>query len=381
MDEPADDRSSRGRVLVTGASIAGPAAAYWLDRVGYDVTVLERSPEPRRGGQNIDVRGLAKEVLERMGLRGQVLAANTGEVGTRFVDADGATVSEFPADEGEGDGPTAELEVLRGRLAGILTDACGDGVTWWAGDHVVALAQDDDQVTVTLAGGDAPELRRLGLHTAWGTVPRTSDDDDWWRWMTVPGSRSVTLRPDDEGTTRVTLGFMDDADGFASLSRTEQVAELRRRFGDLGWEVPRVLDALEADDELYVEDLTQVRCPTWSSGRVVLLGDAAWCTTPIAGAGTSLALIGAHVLAVELSRSPVDDHPAPAYSRWEEWMRPLVEDAQDLPPGTPRLAHPSSRVGTALLRAGTRVAASGPVRSLAERLTSGPDPERELPEL
>ncbi|KQT94257.1 FAD-binding monooxygenase [Marmoricola sp. Leaf446] len=393
-------------MLVTGASIAGPAAAYWLERIGYEVTVLERSPEPRLGGQNIDVRGLAKQVLERMGLRDAVLAANTGEVGTRFVDAEGATVSEFPAEAGEGDGPTAELEVLRGELARILTEACGDGVTWWSGDHVVALDQTDDAVTVTLAGGDEhafdllvvaegpgsrtrglvlgeeqPELKRLGMYMAWATIPRTDADDDWWRWMTVPGSRSVTLRPDNLGTTRATLGFMSDPVGFEEGTREEQVAELRRRFGDLGWEVPRVLDALEAGSELYVEDLTQVIAPTWSRGRVVLLGDAAWCVTPIAGAGTSLALVGAYVLAVELSRLSPGRPPTDAFARWEDWMRPMVEDAQDLPPGTPRLANPETRLGTALLRVGTKVAASRPVRSLAGRLTSGPDDERGLPDL
>lgn len=395
----------RGRVLVTGASIAGPAAAYWLERSGWDVTVLERSAEPRRGGQNIDVRGLAKEVLVRMGLRDAVLAANTGEVGTRFVDGRGETVSEFPATKGAGDGPTAELEILRGELARILVEACGNGVTWWSGDHVVALDQTDDGVTVRLDGGaehrfdlvvvaegpgsltrglvleQEPELRRLGMYMAWATIPRTASDDAWWRWMSVPGSRSVTLRPDNLGTTRATLGFMSDPVGFESLAPDEQLTELRRRFGDLGWEVPRVLDAIEKGDELYVEDLTQVRSATWSAGRVVLLGDAAWCVTPVAGAGTSLALVGAYVLAAELSRLQDGTPPAEAFAHYEAWMRPVVEDAQDLPPGTPRLANPESRLGVAVFKAATRVAATRPVRALASRLTSGPKPDRALPDL
>ena len=216
---------------------------------------------------------------------------------------------------------------------------------------------------------------------AWATIPRTADDDRWWRWMSVPGSRSVTLRPDNLGTTRATLGFMDDPGDFEDLPPAGQVAELRRRFGDLGWEVPRVLDAIGQGEELYVEDLTQVVCPTWSAGRVVLLGDAAWCVTPIAGAGTSLALLGAYVLAAELAALAPGEAPAAAYERWEGWMRPVVEEAQDLPPGTPRLANPQSRVGTTLFRAGTKVAALRPVRALASRLTSGPDPDRELPPL
>ena len=278
-------------MLVTGASVAGPAAAYWLDRIGYDVTVLERSADPRRGGQNVDIRGLVR---------------------------DGAH-----------------------RRAGW---ACG--MTWSGGDHRWI----DDAIS-----------RRRGLQCL--------------------GRPGRDLRPDNLGTTRPPLGFMSEPVGFEALGPAEQRARLRERFGDLAWEVPRVLDAIDASDELYVEDLTQVICPTWSSGRVVLLGDAAWCVTPVGGAGTSLALTGAYVLAVELSRLADGDSPEVGFKCYEEWMRPLVEDAQDLPPGTPGLANPQSRLGTALFRAGTKLAALRPVRAVASKLTSGPDTERPLPDL
>jgi 2-polyprenyl-6-methoxyphenol hydroxylase-like FAD-dependent oxidoreductase len=399
-----DDDARPTRVLITGASVAGPAAAYWLDRTGWDVTVLERAPEPRPGGQNIDVRGLAKDVVERMGLLEAVRDAGTGEVGTRFVDEEGGTVSEFPTDAESGDGPTAELEILRGELARLLREHCPPSVTWRYGDHVVAVDQDQDGVHVTLDSGaresfdllvvaegpgsltrglvmtgeDEPELDRLGMYCAWLTVPRTEDDDRWWRWLSVPGSRSVNLRPDNQGTTRAMLNFMTDEEGLADRSADEQRAELRERFGDVGWEAPRILAALDQADDLYVDDLTQVRCPTWSKGRVVLLGDAAWCVTPIGGFGTSLALIGAYVLAAELHHA--DSHEE-AFRRYEEWLRPLVDDVQDLPPGTPRVANPRSRLGVALFRAGTRLAATAPARALAARLSSEKDDERTLPEL
>ena len=139
------------------------------------------------------------------------------------------------------------------------------------------------------------------MYCAWLTIPRTEDDDRWWRWLSVPGSRSVNLRPDNLGTTRASLNFMTDETGLADRSPAEQRADLRERFADVGWEAPRILAALDDADDLYVDDLTQVKCPTWSHGRVVLLGDAAWCVTPIGGFGTSLALIGAYVLAAQLA--------------------------------------------------------------------------------
>ncbi|WP_414171291.1 hypothetical protein [Clavibacter tessellarius] len=122
-----DTTPHRPRVLVTGASIAGPALAWGLHREGFDVTLLERSVEQRQAGQNIDVRGLGRDVLRRMGIEDVVMANLTGEDGTRFVDEEGRVLAKFPRAEGE-DGPTAEVEILRGRFAGILVDLVRDDV-------------------------------------------------------------------------------------------------------------------------------------------------------------------------------------------------------------------------------------------------------------
>lgn len=387
------------RVLVTGAGIAGLTASYWLDRAGFDVTVVERSDVPRAGGQNVDVRATAREVLRRMDLEDAVRARNTGEVGTRFVDHHGGTVAEMPVREGEGDGPTAELEILRGALAEVVRDVCPDTVDVRYGDHVVAVDQDDDGVRVRLASGgeerfdlllvadgvgsstrelvlaDAVEARRIGMTIAIGTVPRTETDDDWWRFASMPGSRQVHLRPDDEGTIRVMLSYLTEEDE----SDEQILAALRDRFGDLGWEVPRLLDALEHADDLYVDQLTQIHASTWHRGRVALLGDAAWCVTPLGGAGSSLALIGAYVLAARLSQTPDDPHQA--FEAYEEWMRPLVKEFQDLPPGVPRIAAPRSRLGLAVMHGFQRVMALPPAQALAAKVFAGPDSAEELPEV
>lgn len=394
---------SRATALVTGAGIAGPAAAYWLSRIGFEVTVVERSPGPRAGGQNIDVRGSAREVLRLMELEDEVRARGTGETGTAFVRPDGTAVAEFPVDPGTGDGPTAELEILRGALAEVLVDACPPDVEWRWGDHVVACEEDDSGVqldfetgarerydvmvvaegvqssTRSLVMGDEPRLDALGMYNAFGTIARTDADDDRWRFLVVEGSRQASLRPDDTGTTRAMLNFLADDPVLDGLDGAAVRRALRDRFADVGWEVPRILDGFDASDDLYVDWLTQVRCPRWHRGRVVLLGDAAWCVTPIGGGGTSLAITGAYVLAAMLSHAP-DDH-VHAFSQFEEWMRPLVTDAQDLPPGVPRLAAPGSWLGVRALRMGLRAAALPVVRSVATRLTAGPSSEEGLPAL
>ncbi len=397
--------TDRQRILVTGASVAGPAAAFWLDRAGFDVTVVEKAPALRPGGQNIDVRATGRDVLRLMGLEDAVKDRNTGEIGTRFVAEDGAIVSEFGVQEGDGhDGPTAELEILRGALSQVLVDACPDRVTWRFGTSIVAVDDGPDGVEVELSDGtrdrfdllvvaegvgshtrglvfgDEPQEKAIGMYCSYATIERTPDDDRWWNWLVVSGGRQAGLRPDDEGTTRAMLNFVVDSPTLEGLDGQQLRAALREEFADVGWQVPRILDGLDDSDDLYVDYLRQIVCPTWHRGRVVLLGDAAWCVTPLGGGGTSLAITGAYVLAAALSRASEDGtgHGA-ALGEYEEWMRPLVEDAQDLPPGVPRLAAPQTRVGAQLLKWGTKVAATPVVQGLASRLTSGPEADRELP--
>jgi 2-polyprenyl-6-methoxyphenol hydroxylase-like FAD-dependent oxidoreductase len=164
----------------------------------------------------------------------------------------------------------------------------------------------------------------------------------------------VHLRPDNLGTTRAMLTFLSDVRGLEDLDRADQVAILRRTFADVGGAAPRILAELD-DAPLYFEAVGQVRSPRWSRGRIALLGDAAFCASPVGGGSASLALIGAYILAGELSRT--DDYRA-ALARYEEFMRPHVDNAQDVSPRVLRRANPRTAAGIRTLHAGARVVAS-----------------------
>lgn len=388
------------RVLVTGASIAGPTAAFWLDRAGNDVTVVERAPQQRLGGQNIDVRGTGRDVLRRMGLDETLLANGTTEQGTRFVDDDGGIIAEFAAGDGTNDGPTAELEILRGEFARILVESAGPNTVYRYGDRVTAVEQDSDGVDVTFAVAPAERFdlvvfadgirsssrelafpgeaatKDVGLYTAYGVLPKSPSDDGWWRWFNATGSRVANLRPDNLGTTRFSLSWVSQSGGYEGVGADELIAAIRERFADVGWEVPRILDSLGEKSELYIDYLAQIEAPRWSNGRIALVGDAAWCATPLSGMGTTLSVTGAYVLAAELART--DDHRT-ALTAYESVMRPFVDGAQKLPPGVPRVAHPKTAAGVATMRAVLRVAGSKPVRAVASRLMTPDAATLELP--
>ncbi|MEH3160340.1 MAG: tryptophan-rich sensory protein [Sphingomonas taxi] len=380
------------RILITGASVAGNTIAWWLGRAGLDVTVVERAPGFRDGGQNVDVRGVGREVLRRMGLEQTALAQGTGEEGTAWVDKNGTVAAQFLTDDTGTDGPTAEMEILRGDLARLLYEPASEHATYRFGDSIVDIAQDDGGATVTFARGTAErydlvivaegvgsntrelvfpgenEPRWMDLTIAYFTIPKQADDDRLWRWYNAPGGRSVSLRPDRHGTTRAMLSVQQPPGGEQDWDKDRQKAWLRERFAGAGWQSDRVLAAMETTDDFYFDVLRQVRMPRWSKGRVVLTGDAAWCATPIAGYGTTLAVTGAYVLAKELIRST--DVRA-ALTAYEQAMRPMVEDAQGVPKIAPRLANPHSRLGIRLLHTVLNAASQPAVRGVAGKMLGG----------
>jgi len=389
------------RILITGASIAGPTLAWWLHHFGFDVTVVERAPEFRDGGQNIDVRGTARTVLERMGLLQAVKAHGTGEQGFAFVDEQGEVVAEFDEAELDSDSFTAELEILRGDLARLLYEHSRDKVSYRFGDFITAVHETEQQVTVTFAHGAAesfdlvlvaegansatrqllfgPAVTRkpYDLYVAYFTIPREAGDGKIARQYNASGGRGLCLRPDNHGTTRALLTLQQAPAGYEDLSPEEQKAALQQLFADAGWEAPRMLRELANATDFYFEMVSQVKLDNWAMGRVALTGDAAWCAGPF-GVGTSLALVGSYVLAGELHRHP-DDYGA-AFAAYERLMRPSAEEGQSVPKLAPRLANPQTPLGLAVQRTVLRVAAAPGIRQVVGKLANPSANEVEFPD-
>ena len=341
------------RVLVAGASIAGPALAHWLHRRGAEVTVVERAPGLRPGGQAVDARGVAKEVIRRMGLDAAVRAACTDTAGAYTVDADGNVLETFRADDHGGDGYISEIEILRGDLSQVLYDDTRDGVEYVFGDRIAGLTQDAAGVDVSFAGGDRRRfdlvigadglhsslramvfgpreqfVRHLGMVLAFYTVPNEFGLDRWLIDYQEPG-RSAGLRPLQDATRAMAMLSFTAADFDVDYRDVEaQKRLLRERMAGFGWLTPRILAHLDDTPDFYLDQVAQVVMDRWSSGRVGLLGDAAFSSSPMSGGGTGLALVGAYLLAGELAAAGWD--PAAGFAAYEERMRPFVEANQEI---------------------------------------------------
>jgi 2-polyprenyl-6-methoxyphenol hydroxylase-like FAD-dependent oxidoreductase len=326
-----------------------------LRRRGAEVTVVERASELRPGGQAVDARGVAKEVIRRMGLDAAVRAACTDTAGAYTVDVDGNVLETYRADDHGGDGYIAEIEILRGDLSRVLYDDTRDGVEYVFGDRIAELTQDADGVDVTFAGGDRRRfdlvigadglhsalrtmvfgprerfVRHLGLVLAFYSVPNEFGLDRWLiDYQDQESGRSAGLRPIQDATRAMAMFSFPAADfdvDYRDVAAQKRL--LRERMAGFGWLTPRILAHLDDTPDFYLDQVAQVVMDRWSSGRVGLLGDAAFSSSPMSGGGTGLALVGAYLLAGELAAAGWD--PEAGFAGYEARMRSFVEANQEI---------------------------------------------------
>ncbi|WP_433754602.1 FAD-dependent monooxygenase [Nocardia sp. CA-135398] len=353
------------RVLISGASIAGPVLAYWLNRYGFEVTIVERAATLRKtGGYAVDLFRPAMQIVQRMGVVEEIRAKATG-TDTLVIHRPGA--APLRADLGKIFTAVSDdhVEIMRDDLTEILyTAACSD-VEYIFADSITAI-RDDGQVSFehhpaqrfdVIVGADGlhsnvralvfgPEDRFttwLGAYLAIFSVP------DYWNLdrvmeMIVEVGRSAGF---------YSAAHMDDARAgfflrppqpldyhYRDTERQKQL--LRDHFRDMDWEVPRLLSELDHTPAFYFDSITQLRLDTWSRGRVTLVGDAAYCPGPAVGGSTSLAVVGAYILAGELA-AHAGDYSA-AFAAYEHAIGDYVQRSRRFAVTAAKTLVPAGRI-------------------------------------
>ncbi len=325
-------------VLISGAGIGGPALAHWLHRLGCTVTVVEKASAPRPGGQAVDFKGPTHHrVLERMGLRDDVYARQTGGVDLTIVDDDGKRLAVLPGEFTGGD-----VEIRRGDLAALLHERTADACEYAFGDSVTSLTETSDGVHVTFERA-APRTFDLvvgadGIHSA---VRRLAfgPERDYVRHL---GYYYALVELGDLGGEPVMYnepGRMASIGGtkapaffvFASDELTYDRYDVARQreilcevFRGGRWRLPELVDAIGDATSVHLDSISRVQTDTYAKGRIALLGDAGYGNT-LGGFGSGLAVVGAYVLAGELSLADGDHRVA--FRRYEERMRAYTSSA------------------------------------------------------
>ncbi|MFF4487541.1 FAD-dependent monooxygenase [Streptomyces sp. NPDC001544] len=374
-------------VLISGASVAGPALAYWLHRHGFRPTIVERAPALRDGGYAVDFRGEAHlSVLRAMGILPELERARTGTGSMKYVNSAGRPVAEMPADLFAGD-----IEVLRGDLSRILYDATKEHTEYVFGDSVTSLTEDADGVTATfersaprrfglVIGADGlhsttrrlvfgPEerfVRHLGVHCAIFTTDNYLGLDHTGHVFRTAGRFVGLHSARHNAEARAVFYFASPRLDLHRRDVPRQQAVLAEHFAGNGWESDRLLEAMRHAPDFYFDSVAQVHMDTWSRGRVALLGDAAHCPSSLSGMGSGLALVGAYVLAGELAAAH-GDHTV-AFAQYEDRMRAYARGCQKMGDGVARLMVPGSRALAAFLNRYYRLLPYLPGKNMASNI-------------
>jgi 2-polyprenyl-6-methoxyphenol hydroxylase-like FAD-dependent oxidoreductase len=375
-------------VLISGAGIAGTAAAYWLRRAGFNPTVVERAPGLRPGGQAVDLRGAGRTVMEWMGLLDSAREVALHQKGFAYVNRKGRITARMPADAFGGNAIVSEIEILRGDLCQVLYEASLPGTEYLFDNSITRIEQDDRGVTVELErsqsrrfalvvgadglhsavrriafGPDSDFVRDFDLYTAWFTATAETDLDGWFLMFNAPGGLVATARPGHKAREiKAGLSFRSQPLTYERSDRSAQEQILASRFAGAGWEVDKLLAAMSQATDFFFDSVGQVHIDEWSRERVVLLGDAGYCASPLSGMGTSLALVGAYILAGELVASRGDHRVA--FKRYHERMQSYVDQAQELPAGGVDGYAPMHRLMIVLRTASMRAITRWPFRAI-----------------
>ena len=374
------------RVLVVGASIAGPATAYWLAKAGAKITVIERFSELRKGGQAIDIRTAGVSVMRKMpGMEAQVRSKSTQEEGLSFVRDDGRAYGVITA-TGNPDQQSilSEYEIFRGDLAKILYDLTqnNNNIKYIFGEQIASMQQGEagnGPVTIDFANGsktsqydlvvacDGATSRTRAMGLDCGVRDHIFGTNCWAAYFCIKqdllqgskvaqgksavGGRFINVGPDPSGCNRVmlmsvnarakedvTLPFREAASqGNASLLKY-----IAQHYQGVGWKTDYILQQMMSTEDFYASEIVQVKIPTIYKGRFVLVGDAGYAAGNTGG-GTSLALAGAYMLAGEISEHAGD--LAAGLRGYEQRMRPLIKEMQKTPPFVTDLLAPQTAWG------------------------------------
>ena len=351
------------KVLISGAGIAGTTLAYWLQRAGHEPTLVERAPQLRQGGYLIDFWGAGYEVAERMGIVDSLHDVGYHMESLREVSKRGRQIARL--DPRSFLGPIGDrfISIARADLAAAIFDTLKD-VEILFGDSVAALDDHDDGVQVTFTSGSTRQFNLVvgadGLHSRIRRLVFGPEDQfakDLGFSVAAfdvegyePREELVAITHTEVGAQALRFTLRDGATMFFFTFRHDgpipddveaQQQLLLEQLRDVGWEVPQILTRLPDTRTFYLDKASQIRMPTWSRGRVVLVGDAAACPSLLAGQGSALAMIEAYVLAAELADK--DSDYATAFSAYERQLAPMVRDKQDAALGTASFFAPRNR--------------------------------------
>lgn len=336
-------------VLVSGASFAGLATAFWMNRLGYEVTVVEAAKGLKKGGTPVNIGDRAAEIVGRMGLLEQVEANRLKMEGMEIRNSEDVTAGSLEAAAGAG-ASEVDWEIERDTLLEMMFHAVRDDVEFVFDNSTEALDETRDDVRVTFKDGsqrsfdlvfgcdgthsrvrrlrfgdEAEYMHFLGQYFSITIVDELLIRENTTQMYNEPG-KAVMLNAYNKKTDVILCFSSEEEIAYDYRDEAEQRRIIFEQFAGVGWRTPELLEKVRDSTSFYFDKVCQIKMPSWTKGRVALVGDAAYCASPAAGMGGSLAIIGAAALADAFERH--DGNFALAFEDYNASFRPYVEEVQ-----------------------------------------------------
>ncbi len=337
-------------VLISGASFAGLATAFWMNRLGYRVTVVEIGKGLKMGGSPVDIKEGTVDIVKRMGLLERIQASSLKAKVVDFLDVEGVKIARMPAQAGDAQGSNPEYEIERDTLLRMMFEEVKSDVEFLFDDSIASLDESADDVAVTFKSGrqrsfsllfgcdgNHSSVRRMcfGEESAYSyflqnyfsitIVDKLLIKEDTAQLYNVPG-KGVMLNAYNNKTDIIFCFYSEKEIPYSYRDHDEQRRIILQQFSGEGWRTRELLEELSHCRDFYFDKMCQVRMPSWTKGRVALVGDAGYCASPAAGMGGSLAIVGATALADAFQKHPGNFEAA--FQEYNDSLRPFVEDVQ-----------------------------------------------------
>lgn len=338
------------KVLISGASIAGLSTACLLTKLGYTVTVVEQANEPRTAGAAVDIRGLAVDISKRMGIFDQLDANRLRVERIEFKEADDSTAGSIALTNDNVDSQDDDIEIERDIFINSLFDRLLTTVTFLFNNTITTLAETNDGVYVTLKDGTQQTFDLVigcdGLHSIvrhnWfgheadyayfmeayfsiTTVSKLLINEKTMQLFNVP-DKAITLNAYNKKTDIIFSFFSQKEIPYNYRDIDQQWAIILNQFAGQGWRTNELLTEVQQSDKFYFDKFCQIKMPSWTKGRVALVGDAGYCASPAAGMGASLSVIGAAALADALEKH--SGNLELAFQEYNQTLRPFIDEVQ-----------------------------------------------------
>ncbi|RFS16797.1 FAD-dependent monooxygenase [Emticicia sp. C21] len=338
------------KVLISGASFAGLSTAYWMNKLGYQVTIVEIGNGLKRGGTPVNIEQDTVGTVKRMGLFESIKANRISMEMLEFKNADDITEGITVLREAGDELPDDSFEIERDVLLNMLFETVQHDTEFMFNNSIKALDETKDSIEVTFKDGSKQAFDLVfgcdGIHSAvrriWfgheaeyshflgqyfsiTIVNKLLIRENTTQFYNVP-NKGIMLNAYN-GKTDIIFCFRSEKEIPYDYRNEEQQRKIiLEQFTGEGWRTAELLEEAMHSKTFYFDKLCQIKMPSWTKGRVALVGDAGYCASPAAGKGGSLAIDGAAALADAFQKHNGDFERA--FQDYNKSFRPFIEEVQ-----------------------------------------------------